>query len=103
MRSLPWKLLLVCSFLSTSVLAETPAATVRKSLVRITVTTQDPNYKVPWVPGGIGGGVGAGFVIDDKRIMTNGHVVSNSRLLKVEKDNDPREYVAHVQFVGHDC
>ena len=37
--------------------------------------------------------------------MTNAntHVVSNARLLIVEKDNDPKKYVAHVQFVGHDC
>ena len=64
MRSHLWKLFLVCSLLTTSALAATPAAVVRKSLVRITVTSQDPNYKVPWVPGAIGGGVGAGFVID---------------------------------------
>lgn len=84
-------------------MAVTPASEVRKSLVRITVTSQDANYKVPWVPGNIGGGVGAGFVIDGERIMTNAHVISNARFLSVEKDNDPRKYVARVEFVGHDC
>src|SRR5947209_8705386 len=62
----------------------TPAV-IRKSLARITTTSQDPNYKVPWTPGTIGGGVGAGFVIDGQRIMTNAHVVSNARFLTVEK------------------
>ena len=103
MRSFLWNTLLVCLALTTSTQAVTPAAEVRKSLVRITVTSQDANYKVPWVPGNIGGGVGAGFVIDGQRILTNAHVISNARFISVEKDNDPRKYVAHVQFVGHDC
>jgi S1-C subfamily serine protease len=80
----------------------TPAV-IRRSLVRITTTSQDPDYKVPWTPGNIGGGVGAGFVIDGQRIMTNAHVVSNARFLSIEKENDPKKYVATVQFVGHDC
>lgn len=80
----------------------TPAV-IRRSLVRISTTSQDPDYKVPWTPGNIGGGVGAGFVIDGQRIMTNAHVVSNARFLSIEKENDPKKYVATVQFVGHDC
>src|ERR1700677_3768996 len=80
-----------------------PSTVVRKSLVRITVTSQDPNYRVPWFPGSTGGGVGAGFVIDGQRILTNAHVISNARFITVEKDNDPKKYIGHVQFVGHDC
>jgi len=80
----------------------TPAV-IRKSLVRITTTSQDPNYKLPWAPGTISGGVGAGFVISGERILTNAHVVSNARFLTVEKEDDPKKYVAAVQFVGHDC
>lgn len=80
-----------------------PAAVVRKSLVRITVTTQDANYRVPWFPGNTGGGIGAGFIIDGERILTNAHVISNARFITVEKDNDPNTYTAHVQFVAHDC
>src|ERR1700737_5120609 len=45
----------------------------------------------------------AGFVIDGSRIMTNAHVVSNSRYLTVERDGDPNKYRATVQFVAHDC
>lgn len=79
------------------------AAEIRKSLVRITTTSQDPNYRAPWTPGSISGGVGTGFVISGERILTNAHVVSNARFLSVEKENDPKKYVATVQFVGHDC
>jgi S1-C subfamily serine protease len=76
---------------------------IRKSLVRITTTSQEPDYKVPWNPGSISGGVGAGFVVDGERILTNAHVVSNARFIVVEKEDDPQHYPALVQFVGHDC
>src|SRR5438552_17838682 len=45
----------------------------------------------------------AGFVIDGTRIMTNAHVVSNSRYITVERDGDPNRYPATVQFIAHDC
>ena len=83
--------------------AVNPADVVRKSLVRITVVTQDANYRVPWFPGNTGGGIGAGFVIDGQRILTNAHVISNAKFITVERDNDPNKYIGHVQFVGHDC
>ena len=63
----------------------------------------EPDYKAPWNSGAIGRGVGAGFVIDGKRIMTNAHVVSNARYLTVERDGDPNKYPAKVLFVAHDC
>ncbi len=63
----------------------------------------EPDYKAPWNSGVIQRGVGAGFVIDSTRIMTNAHVVSNSRYLTVERDGDPNKYPAKVIFVAHDC
>src|SRR5437764_4273231 len=80
-----------------------PNGPVQKSLVRITATSVEPDYKAPWNSGGIQRGVGAGFVIDGNRIMTNAHVVSNSRYLTVEREGDPNKYPATVQFVAHDC
>jgi len=80
-----------------------PNGPVQKSLVRITSTEVSPDYKAPWNAGSLGRGVGAGFVIDGNRIMTNAHVVSNSRYLTVERDGDPNKYPAKVLFVGHDC
>ncbi len=80
-----------------------PNGPVQKSLVRITATAVEPDYKAPWNAGVIARGIGAGFVIDGNRIMTNAHVVSNSRYLTVERDGDPNKYPATVQFVAHDC
>jgi S1-C subfamily serine protease len=80
-----------------------PNGPVQKSLVRITATSVEPDYKAPWNAGGLERGVGAGFVIEGNRIMTNAHVVSNSRYLTVERDGDPNKYRARVLFVAHDC
>src|SRR5438445_4649113 len=80
-----------------------PNGPVQKSLVRITATSVEPDYRAPWNAGGLQRGIGAGFVIDGNRIMTNAHVVSNSRYLTVERDGDPNKYPAKVQFVANDC
>ena len=66
-----------------------PNGKIQKSLVRITSTEVEPDYRAPWNTGAIGRGVGAGFVIDGPRIMTNAHVVSNTRYLTVEREGDP--------------
>jgi S1-C subfamily serine protease len=80
-----------------------PNGKIQKSLVRITATEVEPDYRAPWNSGAIQRGVGAGFVIEGNRIMTNAHVVSNSRYLTVERDGDPNKYPATVLFVAHDC
>ena len=41
-----------------------PNGPVQKSLVRITATSVEPDYKAPWNAGGLERGVGAGFVIE---------------------------------------
>src|SRR5436190_1896592 len=80
-----------------------PNGPVQKSLVRITATAVDPDYKAPWNAGALERGVGAGFVISGNRILTNAHVVANSRYITVERDGDPNKYPAQVQFIANDC
>src|SRR6202035_6030033 len=98
------RVVLVIFLIVTNAVAQAPKTVeIRKSLVRITATSQEPDYKVPWNPGTMSVGVGAGFVIDGDRIMTNAHVVSDARFIVVEKEDDPQHYPATVQFIGHDC
>jgi S1-C subfamily serine protease len=80
-----------------------PNGPVQKSLVRITATAVEPDYRAPWNAGALQRGVGAGFVISGNRILTNAHVVANSRYLTVERDGDPNKYPATVQFIANDC
>src|SRR6188472_2398331 len=93
--------LLTCVlFLSTEALPAQPNGKIQKSLVRITATEVEPDYRAPWNSGAIQRGIGAGFVIDGNRIMTNAHVVSNSRYLTVEREGDPNKYQATVRFIA---
>ena len=82
---------------------EFAADVIRKSLVRVVVTGQSPNYRAPWNPGNIGGGVGSGFIIFGSRIMTNAHVVSNAKYINVDKDGDSHKYPARIVYIAHDC
>src|SRR4051794_39076735 len=50
-----------------------PNGPVQKSLVRITATSVEPDYRAPWNAGSLQRGIGAGFVISGNRIMTNAH------------------------------
>jgi len=93
----------VFALMAPAVRADEPVSQIRKSLVRITNTFADPDYRVPWNGGGTNGALGTGFVINGSRIMTNAHVISNTRFLTAERENDPKKYVAHVEFVAHDC
>ncbi len=96
--------LLTCVLLlSVEALPAQPNGKIQKSLVRITATEVEPDYRAPWNSGAIQRGIGAGFVIDGNRIMTNAHVVSNSRYLTVEREGDPNKYQATVRFIAHDC
>ncbi|HYR57741.1 MAG TPA: hypothetical protein VEO95_03885, partial [Chthoniobacteraceae bacterium] len=65
-------------------------AEIRKSVARITNTAQEPNYRMPWLPGQVGAGSGTGWVVAGQRLVTNAHVVSNARFLTEEKEDDPK-------------
>jgi S1-C subfamily serine protease len=73
------------------------------SIVRIEVEVENRNYRVPWNIGGLGSGVGTGFLIGENRFLTNAHVVSNRRLIYIKKMDRPEPYEARVLFVAHDC
>lgn len=75
---------------------------IHKSLVRIQTVSQDPDYNAPWNSGSVDQGIGAGFVIDGNRIMTNAHVVSNSRKIWITREGDSTRYVAKILYIAHD-
>jgi len=85
----------------------TPAApealAIRSSVVKIESTAVEPDYRIPWNPGRVGGGSGTGFIISGNRVMTNAHVVRNSRFLSLSKDGAPQSYRARVQHIAHDA
>ncbi len=76
---------------------------VRRSVVRVFTASQTPDYATPWAPGKSESGMGTGFIISGRRILTNAHVVSNARFIAVEKEDDARRYEGRVKFIAHDC
>jgi S1-C subfamily serine protease len=74
-----------------------------RSVIQIMTFSQQPVWDAPWRFEPVRRSGGSGFVIRGKRIMTNAHVVGWGRQIIVRKYQDPRPYIADVEYVGHDC
>lgn len=79
------------------------AADPERSVIQIFTFSQQPVWDAPWRFDAVRRMGGSGFAIKGKRIMTNAHVVSWGRQIIVRRYQDPRPYVAEVEYVGHDC
>lgn len=89
--------------LATAWLGVCQGADPERSVVQIITFEQQPVWDAPWRFDAVRRLGGSGFVIKGKRIMTNAHVVSWGRQIIVRRYQDPRPYVAEVEYVGHDC
>ena len=74
-----------------------------QSVFKIYVAAQRYDYSLPWQAAGLASGTGTGFLISEKRILTNAHLVADARFIQVQRNGDARRYNATVRFVGHDC
>lgn len=79
------------------------AAEPERSVIQIITFSQQPSWDAPWRFEAVRRSGGSGFVIKGRRIMTNAHVVAWARQIIVRKYQDPRPYVADIEYVGHDC
>jgi S1-C subfamily serine protease len=83
-----------------------PAAeqqSLEKSVVLIRSTKQNFDYTTPWKQATMKQGIGSGFIITGKRILTNAHNVSNAKYIELKKENIAKRYHSRVAFIGHDC
>jgi S1-C subfamily serine protease len=76
---------------------------VERSVVRLINTTQHPSWFSPWAGGPVQRVTGSGFVIEGGWIVTNAHVVSDSRFLALFFNGDPNPHEGKVVVEGHDC
>ncbi len=76
---------------------------LRKSLVKIFTTIQQPSSSEPWREGPEENVSGSGCILSGHRILTNAHVVSDQIFVQVLKDGDTQKYTAKVVSVAHDC
>jgi len=71
------------------------------SIVKIHTSASISDYKYPWQTSKIYRYVGSGAIIEGNRILTSAHVVSGARFLEVQKENDPKKYIASVKYISH--
>jgi len=88
--------------LTAPVLAEVDLDKIRTSVIQIDTTTQGEDYWAPWNPPNVYGMGGTGFYIGDRRLMTNAHVVTEAKVIRVKRPDRPKKYDARVLFIAHD-
>lgn len=75
---------------------------IEQSVFRITNFQQRPDWKSPWKMKPTTKDQGSGFLIHEGFILTNAHVVSDSRMLLVNKLSSPNPFLADVVAIAHD-
>jgi len=95
--------LIALSLSATSLWSQDSSSQNYRSVFRLEVSTQTPNYQTPWNSGRFSGGIGTGFLIGENQILTNAHVVSNQQRVLVTVHGSPEKYPAKVEYIAHDC
>ena len=104
-RAIPMHRLLLTLCLTSiqPLLAQSAPSDIYRSVLRVEVATQVPDYETPWNAGRFSGGIGTGFIIGKNKILTNAHVVSNARRVLITVHGSPVKYPAKVDYIAHDC
>jgi len=75
--------------------------TTQNSVVKIFASISTPNYKYPYQTSRISKFTGSGAIIKNHQILTSAHVVANARFIEVQKEDDPKKYIATVKYISH--
>ncbi|WP_353406114.1 S1C family serine protease [Pseudoteredinibacter isoporae] len=76
---------------------------VKNAVIKIYSTLTPPDYFTPWRLLNSQQSSGSGAVISGNRILTNAHVIADASYLQVQKNGQPKKYLAHVDFVSHEA
>jgi S1-C subfamily serine protease len=76
---------------------------LKRAVIKIHASRAAPDYFTPWRLLNLEHSSGSGAVIKGNRILTNAHVVADAQYLQVQRHNDPKKFVATVDFVSHDA
>lgn len=86
---------------------KTPVATsdpadIFHSVVKIFTTFTEPNFGQPWSMCQQKKATGTGFLVSNKHIITNAHVVAYHTAVQVRKHGSPDKFTAKVLAIAHD-
>lgn len=73
-----------------------------ESVFKIFCKGSSRDYVLPWQVQSQAKWSGSGFAVSDRLIMTNAHVVENSKFLQVAKQDDSERHDGHVVSIAHD-
>lgn len=73
----------------------------KAAVVKVYVTSVEPDYYEPWSLMNPRNSTGSGVIIDSNRVLTNAHVVADERYIQVSKHGEAKKYRANVMFVSH--
>lgn len=93
--------ILCTAWLAPSAVAATHST--ERAIIRILNHAQRGDWYAPWSASAPRQSVGSGFVVAGGLVMTNAHVVSDTRMLLIYVSGDPQPHEARVRWVGHDC
>jgi len=96
-------MLLLALACATPALAGPDLEKLRASVVQVFVVSQPEDYSRPWQSPRARGSSGSAFFIGDKTLLTNAHVVSDAKVLRVKRADRVKKYDARVLFKGDDC
>ena len=75
---------------------------LKQAMVKVFVTYKKPSYYQPWQMNAQNTRAGSGCIVNENRILTNAHVVSDGTYIQVLRAGEVQKYTARVEFVAHD-
>ncbi|MGC6494377.1 MAG: trypsin-like peptidase domain-containing protein [Myxococcota bacterium] len=96
---------LLMAILGVSTVFASPGVAVDEApaVVRLINNAQRADANTPWNTRPVQRSSGSGLVIEGGRILTNAHVVADTRLLQIYLHGDPTPHEARVVAVAHDA
>eukprot|EP01091_Cochliopodium_minus_P008474 TRINITY_DN1930_c0_g1_i1.p1 TRINITY_DN1930_c0_g1~~TRINITY_DN1930_c0_g1_i1.p1 ORF type:complete len:500 (-),score=149.83 TRINITY_DN1930_c0_g1_i1:18-1517(-) len=74
-----------------------------RSIVKISCSITEQSYMSPWKMKNSFEVSGSGFLIGDRRVVTNAHVVNGATFITVFSHGSTKKYPARIHGIGHDC